>query len=256
MKKIFTTTPCLSPEEVRQYLAKDLSEDRRYEVENHMLDCPLCHDTVEGFAAHYNFEEDPQLHQIEEAIQLREQADAPPQIRPVRSLLLNRIAASLLFLVLASAAVLYWQSGRQQRLYQAYYESPDTDLFAGLRSGSAANAEEGALDQAMQFYEQSDFEQSLSYFEEYLAQSPENATANFLAGTAYLEANQLAAATEQFKIARINSEAFYEEATWYLALIHIRLKDAAAAIPLLEELAQGEGSNYKAKATALLEDLK
>ena len=94
-KKIFTTTPCLKPEEIRQYLSNELSEDSRYEAENHMLDCPLCHDAVEGFAAHYNFEEDPQLRQIEETIQLGEETAATPQIRPVRSLLINRIAASL-----------------------------------------------------------------------------------------------------------------------------------------------------------------
>ena len=255
MKKIFNTTPCLSQEEIRQYLAKDLPEDRRYELENHMLDCPLCHDAVEGFAAHYNFEGDSQLSEIEETIQLREQAAPEAKARPIRRLLLNRIAASLLFLILATSAILYWQSGHQERLYQAYYESPDTDLFAGLRSGSASSDTEGALDQAMNFYKQKAFEQSLPHFEEYFAQSPENATANFLAGTAYLEVNRLASAEEHFHISRINSGVFYEQATWYLALIHIRVGNKEEATVFLNELVKGSQKSYRDKARTLLKEL-
>ena len=48
MSKIFDVRPCLSREEITEYLTGSLTETKRFEIENHLLDCPLCSDAVDG----------------------------------------------------------------------------------------------------------------------------------------------------------------------------------------------------------------
>lgn len=51
MKPIFQIHQCLSEENIKGYLTNRLSEEERFRVENHLLDCPLCSDAVDGYAA-------------------------------------------------------------------------------------------------------------------------------------------------------------------------------------------------------------
>ena len=49
LPNIFMPSQCLAGEEVKAYLDGSISEEGRRRVENHLLDCPLCSDAVEGF---------------------------------------------------------------------------------------------------------------------------------------------------------------------------------------------------------------
>jgi anti-sigma factor RsiW len=45
---IFQVSNCLGREELRAYLEDPISAEDRRRVENHLLDCPLCSDALEG----------------------------------------------------------------------------------------------------------------------------------------------------------------------------------------------------------------
>ena len=252
MKKILTSSECLSEELLQAYLKEQLDEEQRYKVENHLLDCPLCSAAVEGFAQHYNFDADEQLAELQRA---------RPQESPLRVARLprrlpwfNRIAAAMLLLVIAAAAVLYWQSQHNERLYQAYYESPGGELLAALRSGSTS--EQSDFTQAIALFNEERYAESLPYFDAYLAAGPEDAAAQFYAGIALLETGQPAAAADHLRTVRINSEEFYEEASWYLILANVRMEETKEAKDLLGELLQYKNGYYQKQAEELLERLE
>ena len=47
-QRIFRPTACISQEELRQYLSGSMSRQGQRQVEDHLLDCPLCSDAVDG----------------------------------------------------------------------------------------------------------------------------------------------------------------------------------------------------------------
>ncbi|MEM1318755.1 MAG: zf-HC2 domain-containing protein [Bacteroidota bacterium] len=252
MKKILAPSKCLSAETLQAYLKEELDEEQRYEVENHLLDCPLCSAAVEGFAQHYDFEADAQLAELQAA---RPRAEVAPVVQlPRRRPWLNRIAAAMLLLIVASAALLYWQSQSNERLYRAYYERPGGELLAALRSAGAS--EQGDFARAIALFNEERYIESLPYFEAYLSEGVEDAAAQFYAGVAHLEAGQPAAATNYLKTARINSDQFYEEASWYLILTKVRMEEREEAKALLKELLKYEEGYYQKQAEGLLEQLK
>ncbi len=252
MKKIFENSSCLTSDELKAYLQETMDEEQRYRAENHLLDCPLCTAAVEGFANQYDFDKDKQLEELQERF-------SPPAAKarpPRRFSLFNRIAAALLLLVVSLAALLYWQSQSSERLYQAYFQQPDSELLASVRSANAGSPLHPDFDKAMQLFNDQRYKESTAYFRDYLNSQPENAAVNFYAGVALLESGEAAAAAEQLETARINSEQFYEEASWYLALAHIRMEEPREARTVLKELLKYKDGFYKEKATALLEKIK
>ena len=105
---VFQSTECLSQEEIRLYLKGELNEAARYRIENHLLDCPLCSDAVEGFASEYNFDENRELDELKTAIN-RKIAE-PPNLSKSTIFTLNRIAAAIIFLIISSATIFYWNT--------------------------------------------------------------------------------------------------------------------------------------------------
>ena len=99
-KLVFQPMKCLSQDEIRLYLIGELDESSRYRVENHLLDCPLCSDAVEGFAENYNFDKDEQLDELKKAIS-KKSIQAPLGSKEIYWTL-NRIADGLLSLSVRS----------------------------------------------------------------------------------------------------------------------------------------------------------
>mgnify|MGYP006299637873 CR=1 FL=1 len=49
METLFESTPCLTDADIRKYVGQDLNPEDRFRVENHLLDCPLCSEALDGF---------------------------------------------------------------------------------------------------------------------------------------------------------------------------------------------------------------
>ena len=105
MKEIIVPTPCLTQQEIRNYLQSNTDDEKRYRIENHLLDCPLCNAAVEGLSEHYNFEEHNDLDELEDTIRDQYQESEVKVVEmPRRRPILARIASVAAILLLVVAA--------------------------------------------------------------------------------------------------------------------------------------------------------
>lgn len=245
MKSLFQPHDCLSEADIQAYLNGELSQTDLFTVENHLLDCPLCADAVEGFEL------------IQGPKALAEEAPV------VRSLPWLRIAAG--FLILFSASLFAWyimnnQAPGNEQLYAAYFEPYASEVNLQIRSlqpGETAPVDDArqAFNRAIQAYEAEDFQTSVVAFDEYLADRPQDALAMFYLGMAYLELDQPTLAIGPLSQTRDVDTLYFEEATWYLALAHIKLDNSSQASIELKKLIDLPESRYHKRATILISKL-
>ncbi|MEM8909900.1 MAG: zf-HC2 domain-containing protein [Bacteroidota bacterium] len=264
MKDIFSSTPCLSPEEIQRYLNQTLSEQERRRVEHHLLDCPLCSDALEGFAKHHPAEE-PLLPasltlealQNQGTLQASITASTAPSPRATRRRLpINRIAAAILLLLLPLAAYLYWQENEGEQLYQAFYESAEKDGFLAQRANLVVDYNDPTMKKGMEYFNLQAYRESLGYFEDILTKDKENNAALFFAGMSSIELAQYDQAINYLTISRMNHIEFYETATWYLILVHLKLNHREKAQQLLDDLINSKVTTYRDKALRLQAQLQ
>lgn len=251
-KAIFDNSKCLNAQQIQHYLSESTNDEQRYQIENHLLDCPLCSEALEGFANHYNFEEDKQLEELKNRFGNQTNTEASIRALPKQSRLitLNRVAAAAMMLIIPIAGLLYWNASSGERLYQSYYDG--FELEGGqLRGGNDAVKLDANYSKAIDFYNAKDYANSLTYFEQYLDNNQEDAKATFLAGMAYLEEGNYPNAIDYLSTARFNDEQYYEEASWYLALAYVKNDNKTDARIILDELLKIENGFYAKKATAL-----
>jgi tetratricopeptide (TPR) repeat protein len=245
MESLFQSHDCLSEADIQAYLSGALSQAELFRLENHLLDCPLCEDAVEGFA----------LIQVPKILE----EDAPV----VRRLPWLRIAAG--FLILLSASLFTWnilknQAPGNEQLYAANFESYASEVNLQIRSlqpGEMAPVDDTrqAFNRAMEAYNAEDFQVSLVAFDEYLTDRPQDALALFYLGMAYLELDQPALAVGPLRQTREADTLYYEEATWYLALAHIKLDNSSQALVELKKLLDLPESRYHKRAKILISKL-
>jgi len=249
MEKFFSATKCLGQEDVQKYLKAQLNEQERFTVENHLLECPLCSDAVEGFANHYNFDENVELEQIQELIN---NTAAPASTTPVRTLpkrfSFNRIAAAALILLLPLAGLMYWQSGHAPQLAKAFSPIQDNSVLADLRASEENNFQNPYLQKGMAAYDLKQYQQSLEYYQSALAEEPENTLAIFFSGVVCLELGKTKEAIPLLTSSRLNDERLYEQSTWYLVMAHLALNEKEEAQLLLNDLLKNKNGIYYLKA--------
>jgi hypothetical protein len=249
MKNIFQTTQCLSREEIKHYLKEDVSANLRHKVENHLIDCPLCSEAVEGYMISDEVE-DNIFDEIYQKIDLR--TTAKSEIPGKRLISWNRVAASLLFIITAGAAFLYYQSDRSKGNYQAYFQNEDK-TFA-MRSIDENNVSNDLIE-GLRLYQNKNFQGSLSFFEDYMKLNPESSDATYYAGMSALNIGAKENAFNLLSIVRINSEKYYEEATWVLVGIYLDRGEVQNAKNFLRDLIKIENGFYTDRAKELLEKL-
>ncbi|MEO1408311.1 MAG: zf-HC2 domain-containing protein [Bacteroidota bacterium] len=253
MKDLFTTsTPHLSPETIRDYLGGKLSLEERFAVENHLLDCEICAAAVEGFRA---FPQEIEPAPIEA---LAKRFPPAPVATPVRSLhptpsRRNWLAVAAAVLLLPLAAWWYWQAQAPERLFRQFYQSYQSDYLA-LRGGDEAI--DPLLKAGIEQYQRGQYAESLTLLESYLNEFPERGSAAFHAGLASLEMGAPRRAIGHLERVRLNEPQYYEDATWYLILAHLRLEEEDEARALLRDLLRLEAGYYETPARELLEALR
>ncbi len=252
INKILQTDRCLSMEAIKAYLSDQLDEQQRFEVENHLLDCPLCSDAVEGFANHYNFETNTELSSLTtKEAQHTTRAATGRKASLRRISYFNRIAAAAVFLLMMAAGWMYWNNQQPERLYQAYHEPYANEALIATRS-SAERPESKQLQKALSLQKAGDYQASIAKLRELLDAQPAHPLGSMMLGVAYLEEGQTEKAKELLMTVRINHELYYEEASWYLALAYLKDDQPSAARPILEELSRQEVGLYRDRAISLL----
>lgn len=170
---------------------------------------------------------------------------------------LYRFAAAAAVLLLPLAAILWWPSqNTDDSLFAHNFSSFPTDKYEVTRNEGNPDIILTKEIGAYKAYAEKNYTNAIQAFENHLAVIPEDAEATFYLGLAQLETGQTENAIDNLETARINSNRFYEDATWYLALAHIKLNQRDDAELVLQDLIKNEQGHYFAKAKKLLEDLQ
>lgn len=240
MRDIFQPSNCVSEADIQAYLLGKLKDADRFRIENHLLDCPLCSDAVDG----YSFM----------------QALPAKQTPITRSLPWLQVAAGFLLLSVASFLVWHQLNNSSNNLYASYFESYKSEVNLQIRSiqpGEVVPVEgtRKFFNEAIEAYERSDFETSIIAFDQYLNERPQDALAHFYLGMAYLEVDQPEQALASLQASRETDTLYFEEASWYIALAHIRMNNNDQAKTELQRLLDVPENRYHERAKKLISKL-
>ena len=253
--QIFTERKCLSEQEIDSYLNAKLSDAARFEIENHLVDCRLCNDAIQGFSiAAKSSLSSPILEE------LKENFTSPPIIAddiPVARIRSNKfqwfaLAAAIALTILALNV--FWTQDRDLRLYKKYYSSYVPESISGTRTVGPTIRPE--YEQAVTPYLKDQFSESAIRLNAYVRKYPDDFKAHYLLGMSYLETEEFDLAVIHFTLARFNSELYYEDATWYLALAYLAQNKGGFALDLLDQLHPKVSPQYKNRVNALREELR
>ncbi len=239
MRTLFKFNSHLTFEEIQDYVTNRLDAGSRFKVENHLLDCPLCNDAVEGFQNSESFGEDKKaLKKLSTKIKLKKQGGKKRIMWPIR------IAASVLLLLLPLSLMYYLQS---ESIVDKYVMNMTEEFALGNRTGS-----NDAFLKAISFCENKEFEKCIRALENNKKTSHENAGLNYFLGLAYFQNGDYPKATKNLKSVIIKNSSYYDDAYWYLILAFIKNEEKSKAIGLLEDYAKKNPNGFYLKEAAKL----
>ena len=243
MKPIFQIHQCLSEESIKGYLTNRLSGEELHRVENHLLDCPLCTDAVDGYAA----------------LQADQNAGKEAGRQAVRLQMSNWRFFSAAAAILALIAAVVWLFPGQpssEQLYTAYYSPYDSDLDIRFRqSGETTNPADTPLTKGLRAYAEKDYAGSIPQLEAYLVENPDHLVSRFYLALAKMEEGRDEEAILQFDAVQKAGQEYSEESTWYLALLYVKNDRIDEAKALLNALIRPGSGRYYEKAKKLTSDL-
>lgn len=235
MKPIFQEQDCLSEGAIQEYVNSRLSNTDRHRVENHMLDCPLCSEAVEG----YNLLKEDQRASGTRVINWR---------------MFSMAAVALV--LLAAAVWIYSSPSGEEGLFAQYYENYRSDLDIQLRdSGQTSQESNTGLARGLKAYQEKDFSTAIAEMEGFLKENPDHAVARFYLGTAQMADARWTDAEQNLGLVRNTGMEYWEEASWYLALIYVKTSRTESAKETLEALTEPGSGRYYEKAKDLLEKI-
>lgn len=239
MKPIFQIHQCLSEENIKGYLTNRLSEEERFRVENHLLDCPLCSDAVDGYAA----------------MEVDQSAGKGVGQQAVRLQMSNWrffSAAAAILVLIAAAIWIFPKQPSTEKLFADYYTSYDSDLDIRFRqSGQTTNPADTPLTKGLRAYAQKDYAGSIPQLEAYLMENPNHLVSLFYLGLSKMEEGRDAEAIQQFDAVQKAGQEYSEESTWYLALLYVKNNRIDEAKSLLNTLIRPGSGRYYEKAKEL-----
>lgn len=251
LNDLFDTKPCLTEQEVRKYVQGTLSGKERFQVENHLLSCPLCSEAVEGYrfeTTTAKFLEFSELKKKWTGSGIIGRGSRPNVVRWIM-----RIAALTLVILAA-----YWGFFRQEntsRLFNRYYTTYQLDIPVKMRGTQTTTELSPMLLKALQDYDSGQYEACLDAFQSVLLEDPTNNIAIFYKSLALLELGQVEAAIPGLKDVVERQGLYKDQAIWYLGLSYLKLGDKRMARSYLQTIVNG--NHFKSKeATQLLKQLK
>ncbi|MBK7409430.1 MAG: tetratricopeptide repeat protein [Saprospirales bacterium] len=234
MKPIFQEHQCLSEGNIEGYLSNRLSLEERHRVENHMLDCPLCSDAVDGY----------------DLLRADSKSGKETEKKPVRMRVLNWrffSAAAAVIILLAAVVWIYPKQYDTDQLFASYYASYNSDLDIRFRqTGIEASPADTPLTRGLQAYAAQDYSRSISQLEEFLQANPNHLVSRFYLALAQMEEGREAEAIKNFSTVQMARQEYWEESSWYLALLYVKSNQPEQARELLNTLiSPGSGRYYE-----------
>ena len=241
-----------------RYLRDEMSEQERKTFEEQLStddtlteELDLQRDTIEGI----RLDGSQALKKRLQAVEAELATPAPAAVddeKTNRRFLMTwvAIAASLLTVLLLGYLFVPSASSHQE-LYAAHYQ-PFPNLINPAQRSLEAN-EETVLGRAVRAYDEQQYAEALTLFEEGNALSEPSYT--FYYGASYLALDQPVQAIPLLeRVVQQKTGLFYEPGLWYLALAHLKANDPEAARPYLQTMAEQEG-DYAREARELLEEI-
>jgi tetratricopeptide (TPR) repeat protein len=161
----------------------------------------------------------------------------------------------------ASAALLIAAGGVATRLlnpsmdsesvFEKYYQPYEVTVT--YRSGNTEV--DRLLLNALEFYEEKDYDQALVLFEEILQNRKKDMAISLYSGISYMEEEKYQKATTSFNhIISDNDNLFIEQAKWYLSMCYLKTEKTDKAKEVLHQIIDEE-SYYKEQALKVLKDI-
>jgi tetratricopeptide (TPR) repeat protein len=220
-------------------------------VETHLLDCPLCSDAVDGLQESGS---NLQVMRLPEDFSLfKKKLPSPAPAKVVqwtpRRIVLRAAAAAAILII---GYFTWFRPPSNEKLYGQFYSFYESDIPLDRRSGEADAGLNPFFQNALQSYTAGSFAECLPLFDSSLVAEPGNDAARFFAGMAGMETENWEKAAEHFSAVKSNGGPYAAKATWYLALVYLKMDEKEKAKRLLDELiATG---NYKKEEAEKLRD--
>lgn len=168
-----------------------------------------------------------------------------PQAKQISLWKLFLTAAAILAGITLAINILF--PSQKVDLYAANFNAPSENITT--RSESVINPD---LQNALQAYNQGDYSTAIPLFDKYLADNPNEKAALFFQGISQMASGKYTEAVSN--LIQIEDGPYQNSATWYLALVYIKINQKEKAKNNLNQLITSEGS-YSGKARELLDQL-
>ncbi len=230
---IINNRSCLTKGEIQRYVNKTSTKEERFEIDNHLLDCDLCDAALEGYTQHSD-----------------EIYTSSSNSKASKFKWFYLAAATLLLLITAIAFIGYKNANQPAETFAEFYQKPQWDIQ------SRGENESDQYTQAIQTYNQGNYAAALNAFVELIKIHPEDNRLRLYKGIAELEDGNLSQAEDELQTVRINSDIYFQEASWYLALLKVKTEEKTEAIQLVDELLNIKDDFYHQKAAQLKNELQ
>lgn len=232
---------CLSQEQILGYIRKELDLKEITRVENHLLQCNLCFDALEGLSE-LDSGEDASYHlnNLNDDLKIKSN-------RVLRSGNLKfYISAAALFLIACTAAFFFFTKSDPVRLFEEYYK-PYPNIVPMVR-GSESDFD---IKTAMVYYNSGNYEEAITEFDRILLTDTKNETALFYKGLSLLSLRKGDQAEFNFKqVLEIDGSRLKNQSEWYLALSYVLDSKSNNAEILLTKIIS-ENNYYSSSASTL-----
>ena len=236
---------CLSYEQMVNYLDKQLSPLERTKVEDHIKECDLCSEALDGLRMIEDRE-----HALQTVMGLKQDISMRLSRAHKRSVHMRRYlswAASFLVVAITSFIFINFQP-ENERVFAENFE-PYPNVIPVLRGENQSHDFENAITA----YEKENYSDAVDRFNSMVESSPGNMTYRFYCGISRLAKEDISGAINDFKSIYNNRESRWREpASWYLGLSYIKIEDYDNARFIFDEIIKDEGY-YKQKCLDIIE---
>jgi len=166
-----------------------------------------------------------------------------------KRIVLSTVAASLI-LLLGITGIMSRQS--QDDIYQKFYTKYEA---TGIVRSANLTADK-TLSEALQKFENQDYDAALSLFTEVISRDQNNMVGHFYTGISLQETGKYQNAIKEFETVIIDKDnLFTEQAEWYIGLCYLQTNENKKAYKQFKKIAKNEGF-YQQKAQSILNKIK
>jgi len=166
-----------------------------------------------------------------------------------KRIVLSTVAASLI-LLLGITGIMSRQS--QDDIYQKFYTKYEA---TGIVRSANLTANK-TLSEALQKFEDQDYNAALNLFTEVIARDQNNMVGHFYTGVSLQETGKYQNAIKEYETVIIDKDnLFTEQAEWYIGLCYLQTNENKKAYQQFKKIAKNEGF-YQQKAKSILNKIK